>query len=88
MAFIEKKDVQRLLQDEKFVNEIINKIVSDPDILDLLAEAIAEEMMLHVLTVKNDCKKLGVPIISVAPDDMFDVIVNEYQESKRVGKAD
>ena len=53
-----------------------------------LAEAIAEEMMLHILNVKNDCRKLGVPVISVAPDDMFDVIMNQYQEAKRVGKAD
>ncbi len=53
-----------------------------------LAEAISEEMMLHILNVKKDCQKLAVPVISVAPDDIFDVIMNEYQEAKRVGKAD
>jgi uncharacterized protein (DUF58 family) len=53
-----------------------------------LAEAIAEEMMLHVVSVKKDGQKSAVPVISVAPDDMFDVIMNEYQEAKRIGKAD
>jgi len=27
-------------------------------------------------------------VISVAPDDMFEVIVNQYQEAKQKGKAD
>lgn len=53
-----------------------------------LAEAISEEMMLHILQVKKDCQKLAVPVISVAPDDMFEVIVNEYQNAKQKGKAD
>ncbi|MCF2141121.1 MAG: DUF58 domain-containing protein [Candidatus Lokiarchaeota archaeon] len=53
-----------------------------------LAEAISEEMMLHVLQVRKDCQKLLVPVISVAPDDMFDVIVNQYQNAKQKGKAD
>ncbi len=53
-----------------------------------LAEAISEEMMLHVLNIRKDARKLVVPVISVAPDDMFDVIMSEYQESKRVGKAE
>ena len=53
-----------------------------------LAEAISEEMMLHVLDVKKSCKKLAVPIISVAPDDMLDVIVREYEDSKRHGRAE
>jgi uncharacterized protein (DUF58 family) len=53
-----------------------------------LAEAISEEMMLHILNIRKDCQKLGVPVISVAPDDIFDVILNEYQEAKRVGRAD
>ncbi|MHA1776175.1 MAG: DUF58 domain-containing protein [Promethearchaeota archaeon] len=53
-----------------------------------LAEAISEEMMLHVLQIRKDCQKLLVPVISVAPDDMFEVIVNQYQEAKQKGKAD
>lgn len=53
-----------------------------------LAEAISEEMMLHILNVKNDCQKLAVPVISVAPDDFFEVCMQEYQEAKRVGRAD
>ncbi|MHA1584381.1 MAG: DUF58 domain-containing protein, partial [Promethearchaeota archaeon] len=53
-----------------------------------LAEAISEEMMLHITNVNKDCQKLGVHVISVAPDDIFDVIMNEYQEAKRVGRAD
>ena len=53
-----------------------------------LAEAISEEMMLHILTIKKDAQKFAVPVISVAPDDMLTVIANEYQEAKRVGRAD
>ena len=53
-----------------------------------LAEAISEEMMLHVLNVKKDCQKLAVPVISVAPDDMFEVILNQYQTAKQKGRAD
>ncbi len=53
-----------------------------------LAEAIAEEMMLHITSVKKDSHKMGVPIIPVAPDDIFDVIMDNYQEAKRTGKAD
>ncbi len=52
------------------------------------AEAISEEMMLHIVNVKKDCQKLTVPVLAVAPDDMFDIVMSEYQESKRVGKAD
>ena len=53
-----------------------------------LAEAISEEMMQHVLGVKKDAQKLMVPVISVAPDDMFNVIMNEYEEAKRKGKGE
>ena len=53
-----------------------------------LAEAISEEMMQHVLLVKKEVQALSVPVISVGPDDMFEVIMREYQEAKRVGKAE
>jgi uncharacterized protein (DUF58 family) len=53
-----------------------------------LAEAISEEMMQHVVTVKKDAQKLIVPVLSVAPDDMFNVIMNEYEEAKRKGKGE
>jgi uncharacterized protein (DUF58 family) len=53
-----------------------------------LAEAISEEMIQHVLTIKKDAQKLAVPVISVAPDDMFNVIMSEYEEAKRKGKAE
>ncbi|MHA1519473.1 MAG: DUF58 domain-containing protein [Promethearchaeota archaeon] len=53
-----------------------------------LAEAISEEMMLHVMQVRKDCQKLAAPVISVAPDDMFEVIIGQYQFAKQRGKAD
>lgn len=53
-----------------------------------LAEAISEEMMQHVLQVRQDSKKLAVPIISVAPDDIYEVILSEYEEAKRKGKGE
>jgi uncharacterized protein (DUF58 family) len=53
-----------------------------------LAEAISEEMMQHIMQVKKDAQKLMTPVISVAPDDMFNVIMNEYEEAKRKGKGE
>jgi uncharacterized protein (DUF58 family) len=53
-----------------------------------LAEAISEEMIQHVLEVKKAAQKLTVPVISVSPDDMFNVIMSEYEEAKRKGKAE
>ncbi len=53
-----------------------------------LAEAISEEMIQHVLQVRKDCRPLNVPVISVAPDDMFNVIMGEYEEAKKKGKAE
>jgi uncharacterized protein (DUF58 family) len=53
-----------------------------------LAEAISEEMIQHVLQIKKDAQRLNSPVISVAPDDMFDVIMHEYEEAKRHGKGE
>jgi uncharacterized protein (DUF58 family) len=53
-----------------------------------LAEAISEEMMQHVVQVKKDAQKLATPVISVAPDDIFNVIMSEYEEAKRKGKGE
>ena len=45
-------------------------------------------MIQHVLQVRKDCRPLNVPVISVAPDDMFNVIMGEYEEAKKKGKAE
>ena len=41
---IKKADVMELLGDEKLVNEVVKKIVEDPEVLDDLAEDIGEEI--------------------------------------------
>lgn len=41
---INKADVLKLLEDEKLVDEVVKKIVKDPEVLDDLAEDIGEEI--------------------------------------------
>ncbi|MFH1519495.1 MAG: hypothetical protein ABIE75_02870 [Candidatus Omnitrophota bacterium] len=41
---INKTDVLKLLKDDKLVNEVVKKVVDDPEVLDELAEEVAEEM--------------------------------------------
>ncbi|MFH1519488.1 MAG: hypothetical protein ABIE75_02835 [Candidatus Omnitrophota bacterium] len=41
---ITKAEVVKLLQDEKLVDEVVKKVVDDPEVLDELAEEVAEEM--------------------------------------------
>jgi uncharacterized protein (DUF58 family) len=52
-----------------------------------LAEAISEEMMDHILTIKQDIKNLGVNLITVGPDDIMGQIISTYMEAKKKGKA-
>jgi uncharacterized protein (DUF58 family) len=52
-----------------------------------LAEAIAEEMMEHILKIRHVARTLGVSIISVGPDDMMQAILSQYLEAKKKGKA-
>jgi len=52
-----------------------------------LAEAISEEMMEHILTIKHEIKKMGVNIITCGPDDMLDKILKNYLEAKKKGSA-
>jgi len=39
-----KADIIKLLQDEKLVDEVVKKIVDDPEVLDELAGDVAEEI--------------------------------------------
>ena len=41
---INKADVLNLLQDEKLIDDVVKKVVDDPEVLDDLAENIADEM--------------------------------------------
>jgi len=41
---VDTADVMKLLQDEKLVDEVVKKVVDDPEVLDELAEDIADEM--------------------------------------------
>ncbi|MHA1274624.1 MAG: DUF58 domain-containing protein, partial [Promethearchaeota archaeon] len=52
-----------------------------------LAEAISEEMMEHIITVKQSLRNLGVNIITVGPDDMMNKVLQNYLEAKKKGKA-
>ena len=52
-----------------------------------LAEAISEEMMEHILIIKQELRNLGVNIITVAPDNMMGEVLNNYMEAKKKGRA-
>jgi len=41
---INKTDVLKLLQDNALVNEVVKKVVDDPEVLDGLAEEVADEI--------------------------------------------
>ena len=41
---INKADVLKLLQDDKLVDEVVKKVVDDPEVLDGLAEDVADEI--------------------------------------------
>ena len=52
-----------------------------------LAEAISEEMMEHILTIKQNLRNLGVTIITCGPDDMLNQVLRNYLEAKKKGSA-
>ena len=52
-----------------------------------LAEAISEEMMEHILSLKQEVRNLGVNIITVGPDDMMNQVLGTYMEAKKKGSA-
>ena len=52
-----------------------------------LAEAISEEMMEHILALKQEVRNLGVNIISVGPDDMMKQVLANYMNAKKKGSA-
>jgi uncharacterized protein (DUF58 family) len=52
-----------------------------------LAEAISEEMMEHILTIKQEAKNLGINIITVGPDDMIHETLANYLDAKKKGSA-
>ncbi|MFX0057909.1 MAG: DUF58 domain-containing protein [Candidatus Hodarchaeota archaeon] len=52
-----------------------------------LAEAISEEMMEHILKIRQEVRNLGVNIITVGPDDMMNQVLNNYMEAKKKGSA-
>lgn len=44
MGFIEESDVRQMLTDETLVDDIITGLVNDPDVLQELAEDVADEL--------------------------------------------
>ncbi|MHA1731062.1 MAG: DUF58 domain-containing protein [Promethearchaeota archaeon] len=52
-----------------------------------LAEAIAEEMMEHVLNVRQKARALNIPVLSVGPEEILRRVITEYNEAKKKGKA-
>jgi uncharacterized protein (DUF58 family) len=52
-----------------------------------LAEAISEEMMEHIIGIKQEVRNLGVNIITVGPDDMMSQVLGRYMEAKKKGSA-
>ena len=52
-----------------------------------LAEAISEEMMEHIIGIKQEVRNLGVNIITVGPDDMMNQVLSNYMNAKKKGSA-
>ncbi len=52
-----------------------------------LAEAISEEMMQHVLEVRQIGQSFGFPVIPAGPDDIIGKVIDEYLKAKSQGKA-
>jgi len=52
-----------------------------------LAEAISEEMMEHILLIKQGVRNLGVNLTSVGPDDMMHYVLKNYLNAKKKGRA-
>jgi len=52
-----------------------------------LAEAISEEMMEHIIAIKQEVRNLGVNIITVGPDDMMNQVLSKYMNAKKKGSA-
>ena len=52
-----------------------------------LAEAISEEMMEHIMSIKQEVRNLGVNLASVGPDDMMHMVLKNYLEAKKKGSA-
>ncbi len=52
-----------------------------------LAEAIAEEMMEHILRINQEVKRMGARLINVGPDNMMNEVVHQYLDAKKKGKA-
>jgi len=52
-----------------------------------LAEAISEEMMEHILTIKQELRNYGINLVTVGPDDIMGKIIKNYLEAKKKGSA-
>ncbi len=52
-----------------------------------LAEAISEEMMEHIVIIKQDFRNLGINLITCGPDDMMNQVLSNYMEAKKKGRA-
>jgi len=52
-----------------------------------LAEAISEEMMEHVLKIRQELRNFGINITSVGPDDMMHFVLKNYLDAKKKGSA-
>jgi uncharacterized protein (DUF58 family) len=52
-----------------------------------LAEAIAEEMMEHILKITQAVRRMGVNVINAGPDDMMEQLIKQYLDVKKKGRA-
>ena len=52
-----------------------------------LAEAISEEMMEHILLIRQAVRNVGVSIVTCGPDDMMNQVLSNYMDAKKKGKA-
>ncbi len=53
-----------------------------------IAEAISEEMMEHLLNVKPGIEGMAGTLINVGPNDMLQIVLNEYAKARHGGKGE
>ncbi len=52
-----------------------------------LAEAISEEMMEHIISIRQEVRNVGISLITCGPDDMMKKVLSNYMDAKKKGKA-
>jgi hypothetical protein len=81
MSLIEKEEVRELLDDQKFITELVENVVKDPDVMDELAEEVADELV-NILE-KDAAFKQKLVTAALSSKEFKDRVIKEV--SKEIG---